>query len=154
MEDVLQETGHKVVISNTNDEPPVPGDFDVVIVGSSVHYGKYQGSVRDYVLRHADSLNQKRSAFFSVSLAMASDIGEEHKEVDEIAKDFLANVGWNPDETMQIAGALRFTKYDYFKRLIMRMIAKKEGESVDVTKDYEYTDWKAVKKSVLDFVKG
>jgi menaquinone-dependent protoporphyrinogen oxidase len=154
MEDVLQESGHQVAISNANDEPPVPEDFEAVIVGSSVHYGKYQSSVRDYVLRHADTLNQKRSAFFSVSLAMASKIDEEHKEAEEIAKEFLANTGWNPDEVMQVAGALRFTKYDYFKRLIMRMIAKKEGESVDVSQDYEYTDWNAVEKSVLEFVEN
>ena len=40
----------------------------------------------------------------------------------------------------QVAGALRFTQYDFFKKFIMRMIAKKAGEK-DPSGDKEYTDW-------------
>jgi menaquinone-dependent protoporphyrinogen oxidase len=34
----------------------------------------------------------------------------------------------------------------------MKMISKREGRTTDVSRDYEYTDWNAVKKFVLDFV--
>jgi menaquinone-dependent protoporphyrinogen oxidase len=53
--------------------------------------------------------------------------------------------------TTQIAGALKYTQYDFFKRLIMKMIAKREGQTTDTSKDYEYTDWNAVKKFTLEF---
>ena len=53
--------------------------------------------------------------------------------------------------TIQIAGALKYTEYDFFKRLIMKMISKREGRSTDTSRDYEYTDWNAVTKFVTDF---
>ena len=34
----------------------------------------------------------------------------------------------------------------------MRSIAKKEGGSVDTSKDHEYTNWDEVKKNVLSFM--
>jgi menaquinone-dependent protoporphyrinogen oxidase len=46
---------------------------------------------------------------------------------------------------------LKYTQYDFFKRLIMKMISKREGRTTDTSQDYEYTDWNAVKKFVNDF---
>lgn len=53
--------------------------------------------------------------------------------------------------TAQIAGALKYTEYDYFKRLIMKMISKKEGGATDTSQDYEYTKWDEVTKFVNEF---
>lgn len=153
MEEVLQDADHKVVIADATDEPPKPDNFDAILIGSSVHIHKYQSSVRDYVVENIDELNQKPSAFFSVSMAIASDLEEEHKEVNKIAESFLQQTGWNTKKINQIAGALKYTKYDYFKRLIMKMIAKKEGGATDTSQDHEYTDWDAVQSFVLDFVR-
>ena len=33
----------------------------------------------------------------------------------------------------------------------MKMISKKEGRTTDTSKDYEYTDWDAVKKFINEF---
>lgn len=152
MENVLQESGHQVVIANAVEAPPTPDDFDVVLVGSSVHIQKYNTLIVNYVQEHIDTLNEKPSAFFSVSMAMASSIEEEHDEVEQIAKDFLKVTQWSPKAVWHMAGALKYTKYNYFKKLIMRSIAKKEGGSVDTSKDHEYTDWTTVKQDVLSFI--
>jgi menaquinone-dependent protoporphyrinogen oxidase len=152
MEDVLQEVGHKVVIADSTEEPPAPDAYEMVLIGSSIHMHKYKNSIRSYIMENVEELNKKQTAFFSVCMAVASDVEEERKDADEIARTFLEQAAWKPKEIVQIAGALRFTKYDYFKRLIMRMIANKKGEVVDTSKDYEYTDWKAVEKFVLEFV--
>jgi len=152
MENVLQNENHQVVIADSTEDPPLPDDFDVVIIGSSIHMHKYHNSIQHYIRKHLDQLNQKPSAFFSVCLAVASNIKEEHEEAHAIARDFLKATNWHPTETTHIAGALKYTQYDYFKRLVMRMIAKKEGGDTDVSKDHEYTDWGAVKDFVLAFV--
>ena len=85
-------------------------------------------------------------------MAMASSIKEEHDEVEQIAKDFLKETQWYPKTVWHIAGALKYTEYNYFKKLLMRSIAKKEGGSVDTSKDHEYTNWDEVKKNVLSFM--
>lgn len=152
MEEVLQENGHQVVIADATEEPPAPHGYDLVIVGSSIHLHKYNTAIDHYVKKYVGVLNALPSAFYSVCMAVASDIPEEHQEAAAIANTFLDQAKWQPSTTWHIAGALRYTQYDYFKRLIMRMIAKKEGGSTDTSKDHEYTDWNLVRKQVLTFV--
>jgi menaquinone-dependent protoporphyrinogen oxidase len=91
------------------------------------------------------------SAFFSVSLAAASGLEDEQLEVQKITTDFLEQTGWKPLITSQVAGALKYTEYDYLKRLIMKLISKKEGGATDTSQDYEYTDWDEVTKFTNEF---
>ena len=151
MEEVLQENGHQAIIADASDEPPTPTGFDAVLIGGSLHMHKYQSPMAHYVTNNITDLNTMPTAFFSVSLAVASDMEEEHQEVQKITDEFLAQKGWKPIETTQIAGALKYTQYDYFKRLIMKIISKKEGRTTDTSQDYEYTDWNAVKKFIDQF---
>jgi len=153
MEDVLQKNKHQVVVADANSEPPSPETFDAVLVGSSIHVQAYQSSVKHYVMENANALNNMPSAFFSVCMAVASDIKEEHEDAHHVAEDFLNETGWYAKETSHIAGALKYTKYNYFKKLAMRMIAKKQSGATDTSQDHEYTDWEAVKNFALNFAK-
>lgn len=144
-----EKQGHEVELNDSTAHPVSPGDFDAAIIGSSVHYGKYQSSIEHYVQEHQKTLNEKPFEFVSVSLAIASKEPESQKELTEITDKFLAKTGWKPTIIEQVAGALRYTKYNFFKKLIMRMIARKEGGSTDTSEDHEYTDWKQV-ETLLD----
>ena len=137
--------GHQVELCNASSDPPSPLGFDLVLIGGSVHQGKYQSTIRHYVKEHHQSLNQVTSAFFSVSLAAASTDKEFWEELEEIGNDFLKDTGWRPARVEQVAGALLYSKYDFFKRFIMRLIAKHEGGDTDTSEDYEYTDWGKLK---------
>jgi menaquinone-dependent protoporphyrinogen oxidase len=151
MEDVLQDAGHKVTIADASDEPPSPENYDAILIGASIYIHKYQSAVTHYINHHVAALNKMPGAFFSVCLAVASDMEEEHREAQRIANDFLDQTKWKPLMVTHIAGALKYTKYDFFKRLLMKMIAKREGRTTDTSQDYEYTNWIAVKKFVNEF---
>jgi len=151
MEEVLQNEQHRVVIADASEEPPSSSGFDVVIIGGSIHLQKYQSSLNHYVVENIDYLNKVPSTFFSVSMGAASAIEEEHEEVRKIANGFLRETGWLV-KANHIAGALMYTKYDYFKRLVMRMIAKQQDGETDTSQDHEYTNWGNVKAFVLNFV--
>ena len=149
----LTDAGHQATVADSSESPPSPTGFDAVLIGGSIHIGKYQSSVTHYIRTHLQSLNNLHGAFFSVCMAVASKMPEEHQEAEKITQDYLEKIGWKPAKVTQIAGALKYTEYDYFKRLIMKMISKREGGSTDTSRDHEYTDWNAVEKFVLDFVK-
>lgn len=151
MEDELKQNGHKVTLADASDQPPTPKGFDGVFIGGSIHMHKYQSAMAHYITDNLAILRQIPGAFFSVSMAVASGMEEELQEVHKITDEFLAKKGWKPLLTAQIAGALKYTQYDYFKRLIMKMISKKEGRTTDTSQDYEYTDWNAVKTFVNQF---
>jgi len=124
---------------------------DALILGASLHEGSYQRAARDFVRRHQAALNARPSAFFSVSLAAASRDPAERADVDRRIADFCARAGWRPDRAASFAGALRYTRYGWFKRVLMRRIAASEGGATDTSRDHEYTDWDDVTGFAADF---
>jgi len=107
------------------DSSPTPVDYEAIIVAASVHMGKYQSSVEHFVMEHHQILNNKPGVFLSVSLAAATDEPESWEELETITRKFLDETMWQPVLTEQVAGALRYSKYNFFKKFNMRLIAKK-----------------------------
>lgn len=126
--------------------------YAAAIVCGSVHQSKYQAALAHYVRSNAAWLAAVPSAFVSVSLTAALDDPASRAELDRIAGEFCAATGWTPGITQHVAGALMYTRYDYFKRLVMKMIARQQGGDVDTSRDFEYTDWNALQRFVDAFV--
>lgn len=143
--DKAEDDGHKVSIVDSSGPEVTPKGFDAVIVGASLHAEKYQSPVIHYVKEHHKELNKKVTGFLSVSLSAIHEEPEYQKELEKITEDFLDQTGWNPTFVEHVAGALRYTKYNFLKKFIMRMIAQKSGGSTDTSRDTEYTDWNQVK---------
>jgi menaquinone-dependent protoporphyrinogen oxidase len=151
MEEVLKKEGHAVTVCDATQNPPAPNAYDAVIIGASIHIAKYQSPVTHYIFHHVKQLNKMPGAFFSVCMAVASGHEEEHRAAQKITDDYLYHSDWKPMMVTQVAGALKYTQYDFFKRLIMKYISKREGGATDTSRDHEYTNWEEVKKFVLDF---
>ena len=127
-------------------------DFDGVIVAASVHGGRYQRAVEKWVRRHADQLAARTAAFVSVSLAvLQTSDPKTQAEVAAIVERFAARTGWQPPIVKHVAGALLYTRYGIFKRWIMKRIVSKAGGDTDTSRDYDYTDWAAVRAFGEDF---
>ena len=135
-----EKAGVQAALCDATCAPIAPDGYDAVIIAASVHMHKYQTSVEHYIMANLGTLNDMPTAFCSVSLTAAGDDAESWKELEDLTARFLIETGWKPTMIQQVAGALRFTQYDFFKKFIMRMIAKKAGEK-DPSGDKEYTDW-------------
>lgn len=144
LDDKARDMGHEVTLCDSTASPESPEGFDAVILAASVHMDQYQSSVRHYARDYHEALNKSHTAFVSVSLTAAMDEPDSWKELRENTENFLEETGWYPDFTEQVAGALRYSKYNWLKKQLMRMIAKKGSGDVDVSTDYEYTDWEQV----------
>ncbi len=127
-----------------------PRAYDGVIVGSSIHYGRHPGFLRALVRRFRSALTARPSAFFSVSLS-AGGPGAKPEAAQRYLETFLRQVDWRPPQTATFAGALQYSKYGVFKRLLMRMIVGIAGGDTSPTRDYEYTDWNAVDRFADEF---
>lgn len=141
----FQNLNHAVTLSDANGTPPSPSGFDAVIIGASMHMERYQEPVLYYIREHHTALNATTSAFYSVSLTAASDDEASWQDLRHITERFLIAGHWRPALVEYVAGALRFTKYDFFKKFIMRQIAKRAGQNTASGEDKEYTDWNALK---------
>jgi len=69
-------------------------------------------------------------------------------DVRRMTDVFLAETGWHPEHIEAVAGALRYTKYNFVLRFVMKQIAKRAGGSTDTSRDHEYTDWAALDRLV------
>jgi len=121
-----------------------PADYDVTVVGASLHKEHHQKDVVDWVTAHVAALEARPSAFFSVSLSAAEDTPESRAATQACIDDFRAQTGWTPTVTERIAGCLQYREYDVFTRQLMRLLMRKMGHPTDASRDYDYTDWEGV----------
>ncbi|WP_394739770.1 flavodoxin domain-containing protein [Natronococcus roseus] len=149
--------------ATTVDASAIPPDleteaFDAVLVGASVHAGKQQPAVREFVRANRDVLNAMPTAFFQVSLSSAEERGAE--QAAGYVETFLEETDWHPDRIGYFGGALRYSEYGFLKRQLMKLIASRtisELPDADDAGDVEFTDWAAVEAFAADvasFVEG
>ena len=152
----IQEQGSSVDLINAKEISPtrVPERYDAVIVAASVHVGGYQPAVKRWVHLHATTLNGMRSAFVSVCLGVLESNPQAKAKLEDILQVFGTNTGWRPATTQLVAGAIPYTRYGFFKKWIMKRIARKAGGGTDTSRDYDYTDWVALERFAYDFGKN
>jgi menaquinone-dependent protoporphyrinogen oxidase len=146
--------GHGVDVLKASEIPEGAAldGYSAVLVGGSLHEGRYQREVARFVEQHKRWLHDRRlSGFFSVSLGAASRHADEVADVERMMEAFGVVHGWLPDMTASFAGALKYTQYNWLKRALMRHVARNEGGSTDTTRDHEYTDWKQVDRFARRF---
>ena len=141
----LRNHGH-IVESHSADAVPASLDwaaFDGIIIGAAIHYGHHPSYLRTLVRRHRDALAARPSAFFSVSLSGGGP-GAKPEAARRYLDKFLRQTDWHPEQAASFAGALQFSKYGAFKRMLMIVFVGLAGGDTDTSRDYEYTDWDEV----------
>jgi menaquinone-dependent protoporphyrinogen oxidase len=150
--ELLRARGQHVHLRHITDEDPDPSHFDAVVVGASVHFSKHDRRVGDWLARHALALAMRPGAFFSVSMSAASQRPDVLSKLDAMVVDFLSESGWRPVRLVKFAGALRYTRYNFFIRLMMRLISGSQGRPTDTRRDHEFTDWAQVDAFARDLL--
>ena len=131
-----------------------PSGFDGVILAGSVHAGRYQKELAAWARDTAARLGQVPTLFLSVSLTAAGEDAEDWTGLHGCVDRFVEETGWTPSRVEHVAGAFRFSEYDFFKSWAMRWIAAQKDESVRPGEDKEYTDWDALGRVLEDWTAG
>jgi menaquinone-dependent protoporphyrinogen oxidase len=151
--EVIRAEGHDAFPVDIARGAPAPAGYHAVIVGASVHKGKHQPRVVDYVRRNRPALQRLPSAFFSVSLAIADGTEKGRLEAEGYVETFVKETGWYPEKIGLFAGALLYTKYNFLLRQVMRWIARSKGSrDLDTRRDYVYSDLAAVRRFAEEFL--
>ena len=131
--------------------------YSAVVLAASIHAGRHEAEMVKFVQHHVAELGSLRTAFVSVMLSQAgverpSATADERArfaaDVKGVLEAFFKKTGWRPNRVMPVAGALLYTKYNFFIRFVMKQIARKAGAETDTSRDYEYTDWTALDRFV------
>jgi menaquinone-dependent protoporphyrinogen oxidase len=142
--ELMRDKGHnaEVVDIASLSDPQLDG-YDAVIFGASIHMGRHDKRILEFVRKNRSTLARLPSAFFSVSLAAHGDTQEAEGYLEQFAEES----GWRPDKTALFGGALLYTHYGFIKRHMMKKIVRgKPGHlGIDTSRDYVYTEWDAVR---------
>jgi len=91
--DVIRDHGHEPLAVDVRESPAtVPVGCDGVIVGASIHMGRHDRRVVDFVRTNRDVLNRLPTAFYSVSLAAHGDTEEAEGYVEQLKHE----TAWRP----------------------------------------------------------
>jgi menaquinone-dependent protoporphyrinogen oxidase len=151
--DHLASKGHSVALLAASDAKTIdPQEFDAVLLGASVHAGQYQKEFTELVTEKAKTLEGVKTLFLSVSLAAAGKDPEDWQQLANIVNRMTETTGWHPGRVEHVAGAFRFSDYDFFKYWAMRWIESQKDRSGRAGEDREYTDWNALRGLLDDWV--
>jgi menaquinone-dependent protoporphyrinogen oxidase len=150
----LRIRGHRVDVVDTLSPAAeaVSAAYQAAFIGGSVHYDQHQGWLMHYVKSNLAWLNAMPTAFFSVSLAPVHADAGGRAHAQQAADRFVEQTGLKPRLVRLVNGALRYTQYDFFKRMMMKMISRHQGHTTDTATDHEYTDWADVEAFVDEFL--
>jgi menaquinone-dependent protoporphyrinogen oxidase len=150
----LRKRGFEADVNDLRDEAAIDlRNYGGVILAASVHIGRHEPEMVEFVKRHRAELEAMPAAFLSVTLSeagaeRAEATPEEHArfvaDVQGMLDRFFKETGWHPRRVKPVAGALLYTQYNFLIRFVMRRIARKAGAATDTSHDYEYTDWVAL----------
>ena len=125
-------------------------EYQKVLIGASIRYGKLRPKMIQFVNQHKSQLDLIPNAFFLVCLTArkpekATPANNAYmKKFDQISQ-------WQPHMKAVFAGALLYSRYNWWQTLIIQLIMKITGGSTDKTVDIELTDWQKVDVFVEDF---
>lgn len=151
----LREAGHDVKATEAPEDATVldPAAWDAVIVAASLHMGHYQPAVVQFIRMHRDTLAHMPSAFISISLSAAGANPDDRQGLEQCVDRFRQETLWTPGALHHAAGAIRYSHYGFFKRLALKFIARQRGKETVTSRDYDLTDYEALKRFVLGFAR-
>ncbi|MGB9095251.1 menaquinone-dependent protoporphyrinogen IX dehydrogenase [Erwinia sp.] len=124
--------------------------YDRVLIGASIHYGHFHPAVTKFVKQNLAQIKERPSGFFSVNLT-ARKAEKRTPQTNAYTRKFLLQSPWQPDCCAVFAGALRYPRYGFFDRFMIRLIMRMTGGETDVSKEVEYTDWAQVGRFAHEF---
>jgi menaquinone-dependent protoporphyrinogen oxidase len=144
LQQVLEQLGHPTTVA-----PLAQSDtldlhaFEKIVIGASIRYGKHQPQVAQFIQRHQALLQGKLGAFFSVNI-VARKPEKSQPDTNPYLIKFLRQITWTPKLTAVFAGKLDYPRYQFFDRLMIRLIMLITHGPTDPKAVVEFTDWEAV----------
>ena len=118
-------------------------EFDKIIIGASIRYGRHSSDLYRFIKFNKDILERKDTAFFSVNV-VARKIEKSDPETNPYIKKFLKISNWKPRKIAVFAGKVDYPKYRFFDKYIIKLIMFITKGPTDTSQTYEFTNWSKV----------
>ncbi len=120
-------------------------NFDKIIIGASIRYGRHSKGIYQLISSKLQALNNKPNAFFTVNL-VARKPNKNQPETNPYLIRFLSQIAWQPKQLAVFAGKIDYQKYNVFDRGMIRMIMWMTKGPTHPKTSIDFTDWEQVNK--------
>ena len=120
-------------------------NYNKIIIGASIRYGKHNPNVLEFVKSNINILNKVKTAFFSVNV-VARKKEKNTPSTNPYVIKFIKQTNWKPTNIGVFAGKVDYPSYKFFDKYIIRFIMWLTKGPTDVSKSYEFTNWNEVEK--------
>ena len=120
-------------------------NYDLIILGASIRYGNYKSNLFKFIKYNIKILETKKNAFFSVNV-VARKNEKNTPDTNPYIKKFLKKTNWRPKKIEVFAGKVDYPNYNFFNKIMIRLIMFITKGPTDISHSYEFTDWAKVKK--------
>ncbi|UML93793.1 menaquinone-dependent protoporphyrinogen IX dehydrogenase [Shewanella xiamenensis] len=127
-------------------------DFDKVLIGASIRYGKHRPELYQFVNRNHAVLSAKINGFFTVNVVARKPL-KNTPETNPYMQKFLKLSLWQPQQLAVFAGKIDYPKYGLFDRTMIRFIMWMTKGPTDLKGSFEFTDWGKVEAFGTHFSK-
>ena len=146
MKSVIEAGGDSVEVRDLAATPSLEGlDFDKVVIGASIRYGKHQKVVNEFIARNQATLEGAKNALFSVNV-VARKPEKNTPETNPYLQKFLRKIDWQPQHLAVFAGKIDYPALGPFDRTMIRFILWMGKGPTDPTQVVEFTDWNKVEE--------
>ena len=118
-------------------------NFEKIIIGASIRYGKHSKELYKFVKLNKNILDQKKCAFFSVNV-VARKPEKNTAETNPYINKFLKISKWKPNKMGVFAGKVDYPNYNFFDKYIIKFIMFITNGPTDTSQSFEFTDWSKV----------
>lgn len=145
LQELIQTTGQQVTLISIDQAAQVNvGQFDKVVIGASIRYGKHSPAIVAFIQKNQAALDGKPNAFFSVNV-VARKLEKSSPETNPYLQKFLKRITWQPKQLAVFAGKIDYPSYTFFDRFMIRLIMWMTHGPTDPKAVIEFTDWQQVK---------
>lgn len=144
LQSLLHDKGNNVVLIPIQQfSPSQLADYDFLVFGSPIRYGKHLPDMVDFITANQTTLSQKKTAFFSVNLT-ARKPNRNTPETSNYVKKLFAKLTWQPNVVEVFAGKLNYPIYRFFDKQMIRFIMWITKGPTDANTVVDYTNWQQV----------
>jgi len=145
---ILAEEPRFKIATISIDDVETIGDYDAVIVGSSVRADRPLANVRDFFARYADVLPEKHLVIFAVCLAANNKDGREKVKQEYLSQITKKYPALAPLRTEAFGGKIDFEKLNPVMQQLMNRVLEKTGIRTHGTVDTR--DWGFIESWAVD----
>ena len=115
-----------------------------VVIGAAIRYGHLPKALYAFIAAQREAIEARPNVFFCVNLT-ARKPGKDTPEGSVYMRSFLKKSPWRPQRLAVFAGALRYSRYPWYDKAMIRFIMWITGGPTDPAHDVEFTNWEKVR---------